>query len=127
MEGTGSGGSRHHLCRNEPSTTNPSEGADRIERESADFLFSLVGPRLGSENNPMKWITREKIKVDRVACPWLITRFIDPEAEFLFVSADRVLAEAEQLGATAFDTPDATLNHRGELVTFEAMLDDYNL
>src|SRR4051794_3945105 len=75
----------------------------------------------------MKWITREKIKVDRVACPWLITRFIDPEAEFLFVSADRVLAEAEQLGATPFDTPGAKLNHRGELVTFEAMLDDYKL
>lgn len=75
----------------------------------------------------MKWITREKVKVDRVACPWLIKRFIDPEAEFIFVPPDRVLAEAEQLGATPFDTPGAKLNHRGELVTFEAMLDDYSV
>jgi len=75
----------------------------------------------------MKWITREKVKVDRVACPWLVKRFIDPEAEFFFVRADRVLAEAERLGATPFDTPGAKLNHRDELVTFEAMLDDYKV
>lgn len=75
----------------------------------------------------MKWITREKIKVDRVACPWLVRRFIDAEAEFLFVPADRVLREAERIGATPFDTPGAKLNHRGELVTFEVMLDDYNV
>jgi hypothetical protein len=75
----------------------------------------------------MKWITREKVKVDRVACPWLVKRFIDPEAEFLFVAANSVLAEAERLGATPFDTPGAKLNHRGDLVTFEAMLDDYNV
>ncbi len=74
----------------------------------------------------MKWITREKVKVDRVACPWLIKRFIDPEAEFFFCPADRVLAEAEQLGATPFDTPGAKLNHREEQVTFEAILTDYN-
>jgi hypothetical protein len=74
----------------------------------------------------MKWITREKVKVDRVACPWLIKRFIDPEAEFFFVSPESVLAEAERLGATPFDTPGAKLNHRGEQVTFEVMLDDYN-
>ena len=75
----------------------------------------------------MKWITREKVKVDRVACPWLVKRFIDPEAEFFFVPVDNVLAEAERLGATPFDTPGAKLNHRGEQVTFEAMLDDYNV
>ncbi len=75
----------------------------------------------------MKWITREKVKVDRVACPWLIKRFIDPEAEFFFVPVDRVFAEAERLGATAFDTPGAKLHHCGELVTFDAILDDYGL
>ncbi len=75
----------------------------------------------------MKWITREKVKVDRVACPWLIKRFIDPAADFFFVSADCVLAEAERLGATPFDTPGAKLHHRGELVTFDAILDDYDL
>ncbi len=61
----------------------------------------------------MKWIPREKVKVDRVACPWLIKRFIDPDAEFFFVPADRIVAEAERLGATPFDTPGANLNHRG--------------
>jgi hypothetical protein len=75
----------------------------------------------------VKWITREKVKVDRVACPWLIKRFIDPDAEFFFVPADRVVAEAERLGATPFDTPGAKLNHRGEAVTFEVMLDDYGV
>lgn len=75
----------------------------------------------------MKWITRENVKVDRVACPWLITRFIDPAAEFLFVPADRVLPEAARLGATPFDAPGAKLHHRGELVTFEAILDDHGL
>ena len=51
----------------------------------------------------MKWITREKVKVDRVACPWLIKNFVDKEAEFVFVPADRVMAEAQRLGATPFD------------------------
>ena len=73
------------------------------------------------EISPMKWITRENVKVDRVACPWLVKRFIDPEAEFFFCPADRVLAKAERLDATPFDTAGAKLNHRGEQVTFEAM------
>lgn len=75
----------------------------------------------------MKWITREKVKVDRVACPWLVKRFVDPAAEFVFVSADQVLAEAARLDATPFDSPGATLHHRGEQVTFEAILDDYGV
>lgn len=75
----------------------------------------------------MKWITRENIKVDRVACPWLIKRFIDPEAEFFFAPLEQVLAKAEKLGATPFDTTGAKLNHRGEQVTFEVMLDEYKL
>ncbi len=75
----------------------------------------------------MKWITREKIKVDRVACPWLIQRFIDPRAEFLFVPPERVLAEADRLSATPFDTPGAPMHHRGELVTFEVLLEHHRL
>ncbi|HTL69342.1 MAG TPA: chromate resistance protein ChrB domain-containing protein [Lacunisphaera sp.] len=73
----------------------------------------------------MKWITRERIKVDRVACPWLIKRFIDPEAEFIFKPVAEVLRTAERLPATPFDTPGAKLDHRGERVTFEVMLDEY--
>jgi hypothetical protein len=75
----------------------------------------------------MKWITREKIKVDRVACPWLIKGFVDAAAEFIFVPAEQVLAEGWRLGATPFDIPGVRLHHRGELVTFEAILDDYHL
>lgn len=76
----------------------------------------------------MKWITRNNIKVDRVACPWLIRRFIDPQAEFLFVEEKDLVAKAEQEGAIPFDAPkiDAIiLNHRGPRCTFEAIIEDY--
>ena len=62
----------------------------------------------------MKWITRERVKVDRVACPWLIKRFVDKDAEFYFVSADQVLREAKRLGAIPFDVPDVELGHHGK-------------
>src|SRR5229473_1273677 len=78
----------------------------------------------------MKWITRSNVKVDRVACPWLIRRFVDPEAEFLFVPEDRLLDTARKEGATPFDAnrfPEVKLNHRGERCTFEAVLEDYKL
>ena len=75
----------------------------------------------------MKWITRERPKTDRIACPWLIKRFIDHEAEFIFVSADQVLLEAERLKATSFDAPGATYTHRGNKCTFEVLVDDYKL
>ena len=75
----------------------------------------------------MKWITREKVKVDRVACPWLIKKFLDPDAEFHFVPADRVLREAERLGAIPFDAPGVELGHRGKECSFEAILKRYNL
>jgi hypothetical protein len=82
-------------------------------------------------NNPrtsdMKWITREKIKVDRVACPWLIKKFIDPQAEFLFVPTDQVKAEAASLGATAFDIEGCELGHHGEDVSFDSILKKYRL
>lgn len=75
----------------------------------------------------MKWITREKIKVDRVACPWLITRFIDPEAEFLFVPAEQVAAKARELGATPYDIEDCELGHHGEDVSFDSFTKKYKL
>lgn len=78
----------------------------------------------------MKWITRSDIKVDRVACPWLIKRFIDKEAQFLFVSEDRLLEAAQREQATPFDAnrlPEVKLNHRGDRCTFEAILEDYDL
>ena len=75
----------------------------------------------------MKWITREKVKVDRVACPWLIRRFIDPQAEFLFVPADQVMERAAKEGATPFDVPGVELGHHNGRCSFEAILDKYRL
>ena len=75
----------------------------------------------------MKWITREKVKVDRVACPWLIRKFVDKNAEFYFVPADRVMGEASRLGAIPFDAPGAELGHHGQECSFEAILKKYNL
>jgi hypothetical protein len=75
----------------------------------------------------MKWITRERAKVDRVACPWLISRFIDPTPEFLYVPADRVLTEAERQGAAPYDIPDVELGHHGPFCSFDALMEKYNL
>lgn len=75
----------------------------------------------------MKWITREKVKVDRVACPWLIKRFIDPMAGFIFVPADQVTAKAKELNATPFDIEGCEFGHHGEEVSFDAFLKIYKL
>lgn len=75
----------------------------------------------------MKWITRSHVHVDRVACPWLITRFIDSDAEFLFVPKAKVLEVAEQQSATPFDTPGAELHHRDDLCTFDVIIKEYGL
>jgi hypothetical protein len=75
----------------------------------------------------MKWITREKVKVDRVACPWLIRKFVDKDAEFHFVSAEMVQAEADRLGAIPYDVPNAELGHHGKECSFEAIVKKYRL
>jgi hypothetical protein len=75
----------------------------------------------------MKWITREHVKVDRVACPWLIKKFIDKDAEFFFVPADKVMSEAERIGAIPFDIKGIELGHHGKECSFEAILKKYNL
>ena len=75
----------------------------------------------------MKWITREHVKVDRVACPWLIKKFVDTEAEFIFAPADKVMAEADRLGAVPFDVKNVELGHHGKECSFEAILKKYRL
>ena len=75
----------------------------------------------------MKWITRERPKIDRIACPWLIARFIDREPEFLFVPPDDVLAKARDHGAIPYDVPNVELSHVGELCSFDAFLRKYRL
>lgn len=75
----------------------------------------------------MKWVTREKARVDRIACPWLITRFIDKEPTFLFVPADQVMQVAQREGATPYDVPGVELGHYGERCSFDAFLEKYKL
>jgi hypothetical protein len=74
-----------------------------------------------------RWITRERPKIDRIACPWLIRRFIDPRAEFLYVPAAQVRAVAEAEKAIPYDVPDVQFSHRGELCSFDAFLADFGL
>jgi hypothetical protein len=75
----------------------------------------------------MKWVTREKVKVDRVACPWLVRRFVNPGAEFLFVPADQVMAVAEREGAIPFDVPGVEFGHHGRECSFEAIVKKHGL
>jgi hypothetical protein len=75
----------------------------------------------------MKWITRERVKVDRVACPWLIKKFIDPQAEFLFVPEDQVMDVAQREGATPFDVKGVELGHHGKECSFDALVKKHGL
>ncbi len=75
----------------------------------------------------MKWVTRQRPKVDRIACPWLIKRFVDPDAEFLYVPNDEVLAVAAREHATPYDIPNAELGHHGVECSFDAILRKYDL
>jgi len=75
----------------------------------------------------MRWVTRERVKVDRVACPWLISKFVDPKAEFLFVPAGEVMEVARREGAIPYDVPDVELGHHGQECSFEAILKKYSL
>ena len=75
----------------------------------------------------MKWVTRERPKTDRIACPWLIRKFIDPDAEFLYVPADEVLGVAEREDANSYDAPGARYTHRDGLCTFEVLVEEYGI
>lgn len=88
-------------------------------------LPALPADRLPAR--PSLWVTRQRPKVDRIACPWLIRRFIDPDARFLFVAPTEVGAVAERFGALPFDIEGVELSHRGDLCSFDAILDDFGL
>src|SRR5688572_13678482 len=75
----------------------------------------------------MKWITRERPKIDRIACPWLIKRFIDKEAEFIYVPFNEVVRKSKELDAIPFDVPDVKFTHYGDLCTFDALVDAYKI
>ena len=75
----------------------------------------------------MKWVTRENANVDRIACPWLIKRFIDPKAELLFVPKEQVLEVAEREGANSYDAPGATYTHRDGMCSFDVLVEEFDL
>lgn len=75
----------------------------------------------------MKYVTRARAKVDRIACPWLIKRFIDTDADFLFVESDKVMETAERESAIPFDVPNVELGHRGDRCSFDAIIEKYKL
>ena len=79
------------------------------------------------ERHPMKWVARERVKVDRVACPWLIKKFVDPEAEFLFVPTDKVKEIAARTGAIPYDVEGVELGHHGKECSFEAIVKKHGL
>ncbi|MBL8701452.1 MAG: chromate resistance protein [Alphaproteobacteria bacterium] len=110
--------------------------ADALERQGlrARFLEGGIaawedagGATTAKRVEGVRWITRARPKIDRIACPWLIARFIDPRPEFLYVAPDRVLAEAEQHAAIPYDVPDVDLSHVGPLCSFDAFLRIYRL
>ena len=75
----------------------------------------------------MKWITRERPKIDRVACPWLVARFVDEGPEFIYVPGDNVMRMAQETGATPYDVPGVELGHHGDRCSFDAFIDKYQL
>jgi hypothetical protein len=75
----------------------------------------------------VKWVTRERPKIDRIACPWLVTRFVDPRAEFLYAPSADVLRVAAETGAVPYDIPDVEMTHVGELCSFDAFIKKYEL
>src|SRR5215207_8344289 len=87
----------------------------------------LTEPGRGPTLRDVKWVTREHPKTDRIACPWLIRKFIDPGAEILYVPHDEVLAFAEREQAISFDAPGARYTHRDGLCSFEVLVDEYKI
>jgi hypothetical protein len=75
----------------------------------------------------MMWVTRERPKIDRIACPWLIARFIDPKAEFLYVPSAKVMDAAKETGATPYDVPNVEYGHHGEKCSFDAFVERHHL
>jgi hypothetical protein len=104
-------------------------GALAIERglPMAHARTPSMTAREAPSSGLMKWITREHPRVDRVACPWLIEKFVDKDAEFIYVPADQVMTEARTRGATPYDVKDVELGHRGPECSFDAFVRKYGL
>ena len=129
------------VCRDGHELSPGAAALIRSARSSAEILeggfdaWKASGlPLVPNERIPIRhaenrtlWVTRERPKVDRIACPWLIKRFVDQEAEFLYVPGDQVMAVAEREGAIPFDVPGAALGHQGSECSFDAIISTYDL
>lgn len=97
-------------------------------RAGGPGLVARKRPDLGvTGERPSRWITRERPKIDRIACPWLVLRFIDPAAQFFYAPTGQVFAEASRLNAVPYDIPGAPITHEGELCSFDALLKAFDL
>jgi rhodanese-related sulfurtransferase len=113
--------------RNEGAAAEVLEGGFVAWRDAGLPLISTKHFPKRDDRNRTLWVTRERPKVDRIACPWLIKRFIDPHAVILFVQPSEVISVSERFGAAPFDIEDVFLGHRGELCTFDVMLAEFGL
>jgi rhodanese-related sulfurtransferase len=104
-------------------------GVDAVYLEGGISAWTEQGlpTRRNIGASPGKWVTRERPKIDRIACPWLVKRFIDSNAEFIYVPAGQVLAVAEQTGATPYDVAGVAFTHEGERCSFDAILRAYDV
>ena len=103
------------------------EGGFEAWRQAGEMLFSTAKLPVRNAAGATVWVTRGRPKIDRIACPWLIRRFIDPQAVLLFVAPSEVEAVAERFGGTAFDIEGVFWSHRGETCTFDTMLTEFGL
>jgi hypothetical protein len=101
-----------------------------MRKPSSSLSSSTIEPALRElfgDRSPSRWVTRERPKIDRIACPWLIRRFIDPDAEFIFAPTEQVFAVAERENAVAFDIPGAEFSHDGERCSFDAFVERFEI
>jgi rhodanese-related sulfurtransferase len=103
------------------------EGGIKAYGKSGGILVTREGPDVDVAAGPSVWVTRERPKIDRIACPWLIRRFIDPTAIFHFVAAEWVKDVAEEIGAIPYDIKDVHYSHRGEDCTFDTLIAEFGL
>ena len=103
------------------------EGGHFAWRDAGQALIPVSKiPNTNPEGRTV-WVTKQRPKIDRIACPWLIRRFVDPNAQFLFISPSEVLAVADKFNATPFDVDEVFWGHRGDHCTFDTMLEEFNL
>jgi rhodanese-related sulfurtransferase len=102
-------------------------GIDAFSKAGGQLVNKADGLPFGNSDQPTLWVTRERPKIDRIACPWLIRRFVEPFAEFHFVEGQWVKDVAGELGGVPFDIDDVHWSHRGETCTFDTMISGYGL